>query len=162
MKTLFLIRHSKAEDEAQSDFDRKLTSDGKKLAQKMAGMLKVTPRNNSKLISSPAIRAIETAKEFSQVLGISLDQIEKNDFLYKYFTVGQFLLFLDSFKNNNELWVFGHNPVFFKISSYLSDGKISSIPKCAIVAFQTEANKWLEATPENTKLLFFENPKNYK
>lgn len=162
MKSVFLIRHSKAEDETSSDFDRNLTSDGKKLARKIAEKLKVTPGSDSKIVSSPALRAIETANEFAQTYGIRKESITKDTFLYKYSTVDRFLMFLDSNENNSELWVFGHNPMLSQIVSYLSDDKILSMPKCAVAAFQTEANNWLEATPENTKLLFFENPKNNK
>jgi len=162
MRSLFLIRHSKAEDEAQSDFDRKLTSEGKKLAKTISENIKTTPGTYSKLISSPALRAIATANIFSETYGIRLELIVKNDFLYKYSTVDRFFLFLDSFENNSELWIFGHNPMLSEIVSYLTDDKIMSMPKCAVAAFQTEANNWLEATPANTKLLFFENPKNNK
>jgi phosphohistidine phosphatase len=159
MKSVFLIRHSKAEDEANSDFDRKLTLEGKKLAKIIAEKLPITPAINSKLISSPALRAIETAVEFSKIYNIQPDLISKNDFLYKYSTVDRFLMFLDSHENNPELWIFGHNPMLSEITSYLSDHKIISMPKCAVAAFQTQANTWFEATPANTILLFFENPK---
>jgi phosphohistidine phosphatase len=162
MKSVFLIRHSKAEEEASSDFDRKLTSDGKKLAKKIAGTIKIIPGIHSKLISSPALRAIETAKVFAEEYRISTELIEKNDFLYKYSSVDRFLLFLGSYEDKTELWIFGHNPMLSDIVSYLSDNKIISMPKCAVAAFQTTAITWLEATSKNTKLIFFENPKNNK
>ena len=46
MKNLVLIRHSKAEDESNNDFERKLTNEGKKLAKTMASVLKIKPDNN--------------------------------------------------------------------------------------------------------------------
>lgn len=160
MKKLFIVRHSKAEEEVTSDFERVLTSDGKKLARKVAGSLKIVPDIHSKFLSSPALRAIETAHEFAWTYQKEVNEIEKHEFLYQYFTSERFFMFLDTHgKNNEEIWVFGHNPMFSEIVTYLTDNKIMSMPKCAVAAFQTEAKNWFKITPANTKLLFFENPK---
>lgn len=162
MKKLFLIRHSKAEDNANNDFQRKLTSDGIKLARKISGNLKITPSANTTFISSPAIRAHETAIEFTKFFRINPEIIKKDEFLYKYHSPERFLMWLDSVESNSEIWIFGHNPMLSEIVSFLTDGKYYSMPKCAVACFETNQNNWLDVYNNNTKLLFFESPKDYK
>jgi len=162
MKKLYIVRHSKAEEEDTNDFERKLTSEGKKLARKVANSLNVIPGIHSKFISSPALRAIETAQEFAQFYQKDVNEIDKQEFLYQYFTAERFFMFLDTYgKENEEIWVFGHNPMFSEIVTYLSEGQILSLPKCSVAAFQTEATNWFKTTPSNTKLLFLKNPKSH-
>ena len=163
MKNLVLIRHSKAEDETNSDFERKLTNEGIKLAKTMASVLKIKPDSNTKFISSPAPRSLETAIVFANHFSYSLEKISTADFLYKYFTVDRFFMFLESeFKNNDQIWIFGHNPMFSEITYVLSKGKICSMPKCAIVSFNITTNNWIESNESNSLLNFFENPKEHK
>jgi phosphohistidine phosphatase len=162
MKKLFIVRHSQAEEEDKNDFERKLTSEGKQLAKKVARNLKITPGIHSKFISSPALRAIETAQEFARVHQKDPNKIEKQEFLYQYFTTERFFMFLDTQgEKEEEIWIFSHNPMLSEIVTYLSENQILSMPKCAVAAFQTEATNWFNVTPANTKLLFFENHKNH-
>jgi phosphohistidine phosphatase len=163
MKNLVLIRHSKAEDESNGDFERKLTGDGRKLAKTIASVLKIKPDNNVKFISSPAPRSLETAKIFADYFSYSQDNIFTSDFLYKYFTVDRFFMFLESeFKNNDQIWIFGHNPMFSEIAYILSKGKICSMPKCAVASFDITTYNWIDVNESNSQLNFFENPKDYK
>ena len=160
MKKLIIVRHSVAEEEITTDFERKLTVEGKKLAGKVAKSLSIIPGIHSKFISSPAFRAFETAQEFARYYQKEEKDIDKQEFLYQYFTAERFFMFLDTHgKANEEIWVFGHNPMFSEIVMYLSNNQILSMPKCSVAAFQTEAKNWFKMTPDNTQLLFFENPK---
>jgi phosphohistidine phosphatase len=162
MKKLFIVRHSKAEEEDKNDFERKLTSEGKQLAKKVARNLKITPGINSKFISSPALRALETAQEFAQVYHKDPAEIEKQEFLYQYFTAERFFMFLDTqAENEEEIWIFSHNPMLSEVVTYLTENQILSMPKCSVAAFQTNAINWFNITPANTQLLFFENHKNH-
>ncbi|MBI5538982.1 MAG: histidine phosphatase family protein [Bacteroidia bacterium] len=160
MKKLVLIRHSKAEDESKSDFERRLIADGKILAKNIASRLKIKPENNTLLISSPAPRALETAEIFADHFSYPEDKITKSEFLYKYFTVDRFFMFLDSeFKNNDEIWIFGHNPMLSEISYTLSKGKICALPKSAVISFSIDSENWIDVNASNSQLDFFENPK---
>lgn len=162
MKKIFIIRHSKAEDDAPSDFERRLTTEGKHLAEKIALKISLLPAKNAVFISSPAKRAFETAVIFAKNLLFPEKSIEKDEFLYKYYTPDRFFMWLDSIENNDEVWVFGHNPMFSELLSYLTDGDLFSMPKCTVAAFKTTAKNWFEISPENSKLLLLENPKNDK
>ena len=160
MKRLVLIRHSKAEEESKSDFERKLTKEGINIAKNMVSKSNIEFNNNTKFISSNAPRALETAKIFADFFSYSHDNISTSDFLYKYFTVDRFFMFLESeYKNNDEIWIFGHNPMFSEITYILSKGKICSMPKCAIASFNITTYNWINANESIATLNFFENPK---
>ena len=162
MKTLFLVRHSKADDNSSNDFDRKLTFEGVKLAQHISNNLSIFPLTNATFISSPALRAIETAKVFAKCYFIDSNNIIEDPFLYRYFTHDRFFMWLDSIEKNEEVWVFGHNPMFSELLVYLTNGDIFSMPKCSVAAFKINTENWFDTTPKNSKLLFFKNPKNKK
>jgi phosphohistidine phosphatase len=163
MKNLVLIRHSKAEEESNSDFERKLTKEGNNLAEIIAAKLIIKPEQNTKFISSPATRAIETAKIFASYFKYSNENISTSDFLYKYFTVDRFFMFLESeYTNSNNIWIFGHNPMLSEIAYVLSKEKIISMPKCAVISFKITTDKWIDVNKSNSKLEFFENPKQSK
>lgn len=160
MKKLVLIRHSKAEDKSKSDFERRLISDGKILAKNIATKLKIKPENNTLLISSPAPRALETAEIFADFFSYPKDKISKPEFLYNYFTFDRFFMFLDSeFKNNDQIWIFGHNPMLSEIAYILSKGKICAMPKSSVTSFSIDSENWLNVNASNAQLDFFENPK---
>lgn len=160
MKTLVLVRHSKAEDEYSNDFERALTSDGIKLAQKIANAIPLHPTENIKFISSEAPRAFQTAKIFSKFLNLLPENICTHPFLYKYFTFKQFGEFLETkYTNENNIWLFGHNPMLTEIAYHLSNGKIYSFPKCAVAYFEISSENWKFANKLNSELKFFINPK---
>ena len=69
MKKLIFVRHGKAEEEAPgiSDFERSLTSSGKKISKQMARLNQ--KKNLPVFVSSPAFRALETALIFAGECG---------------------------------------------------------------------------------------------
>jgi len=70
MKTLLLIRHAKSswENPYLSDFDRPLNKRGKHDAPLMGGILKEKNMIPDTIYSSPAVRALETAKKVAEKL----------------------------------------------------------------------------------------------
>ncbi len=160
MKTLVLVRHSNAEDEYTEDFERVLTTKGILLAKNVVDELKIKPTVNSIFVSSQANRAIQTAQIFLELNNLNEKQLHSHVFLYKYFNFKQFFQFLEiNYKNENELWIFCHNPMLTEVSYILSGGKIFSFPKCAVAYFEISAENWKFANKLNSELKFFINPK---
>ncbi|OFX32056.1 MAG: hypothetical protein A2X08_17670 [Bacteroidetes bacterium GWA2_32_17] len=163
MKTLVLIRHSKAEDEYNNDFERTLTSSGIKLAQKIANSIPLPSSENIKFISSEAPRALQTAEIFSKYFNLLPENICTHTFLYNYYTFKQFVEFLETkYSNENNIWIFGHNPMLTEIVFNLSDGKIYSFPKCAVAYFEISSENWKFANKLNSELKLFINPSKLK
>lgn len=65
MKRLTLLRHAKTEAEAASgrDFDRALTERGRSDARAIAGAIRSSGASFDRVLSSPAVRAMQTAAE---------------------------------------------------------------------------------------------------
>lgn len=158
---LFLIRHSIAQDDASSDFERSLTTEGKNLIIKVTTNLPIKPAPDSVFYSSPANRAIETAKVFASFFGLK-ENIKTDEFLYRYHSPERFLMWLDTIGEVNDLWVFGHNPMLSQIVTFFTNDQIYSMPKCAVAGFESNARSWFEVNHKTSKLLFFESPKKYK
>lgn len=77
MKTLFLIRHAKSswDDPNKDDFDRPLNERGKRNAPFMGKLLKKENILPDLIISSPAKRAIATAKIIADETGYPKNKI---------------------------------------------------------------------------------------
>src|SRR5690242_21738198 len=84
MKTLFLIRHAKSswDDTALPDKDRPLNDRGKRDAPKMGKRLAKRDVKPDLILSSPAKRALTTAKIIAKKLEYKFTDIVVNDRLY--------------------------------------------------------------------------------
>jgi phosphohistidine phosphatase len=69
---LILWRHAEAED-GVPDSRRKLTARGEKQAQKVASWLKKHLPEDARILSSPAVRAVQTA----QALGLPFEEVKE-------------------------------------------------------------------------------------
>ena len=79
MKTLILVRHAKSswEEAGIDDFDRPLNERGKHDAPVMAKRLKNKNIDVDIFISSPAKRALRTAKYFTEEFDVDKKEIEQ-------------------------------------------------------------------------------------
>jgi len=129
MRSLFLIRHAKAVDISLSarDFDRDLQQKGIQRAEKIASDLKktLTIDQNTLFISSPANRAIQTAKIFASILGYPAENIRDSKELYDAHFI-EILKVINTVEDHfNKVLVFGHNPGLSNLVNYLSHAEIA-------------------------------------
>src|ERR1700682_5676255 len=82
MKTLFLIRHAKSswDDTALPDKDRPLDGAGKRDAPKMGKRLAKRDAQPDLILSSPAMRALTTAKIIAKKLDYKLEAAADSKF----------------------------------------------------------------------------------
>jgi len=111
-KTLYVIRHAKSSWDSifTTDFDRQLNERGHDTAPKMARFMKDRGEVPDSIISSPAVRAWETAQYFAQEFNIPTADIKKDQHLY-HGGIDQIfgaLFFLD--QDVECAAIFGHNP----------------------------------------------------
>src|SRR3546814_20614519 len=76
MRKLTIVRHAKASwgEAEHSDFERPLHERGRRDAQRMAAWAQHAIGLHDRIISSPALRAITTARSFHEPFGIDDDQ----------------------------------------------------------------------------------------
>jgi phosphohistidine phosphatase len=164
MKTVYLIRHAKSswEDESLSDFDRPLNERGKADAPRMGKRLKEKDFTPDLLLSSPAKRALSTAKRIADALGFPKEKIKTDRALY-HADEDELLSVIRSLNDKNDCIVlFGHNPGltdFVNAMSHDQKKLIDTIPTCGVVAFSFDLSSWKHIDFGKGTLLFYDFPK---
>ena len=154
MKQFFIIRHAKSSwsDLDLKDIDRPLNKRGSHDAPKMADyLLKVPKVAIEHIYSSPANRALSTAKIFHEKHSIS-DDIDIRKDLY-HANVEDILYIMESTDIKiNSFAIFGHNPGFTHLVNHFSKMNIENLPTCGIAHFETDIKNWEDLHPSNTIL----------
>ena len=163
MKTLLLVRHAKSswENKSISDFERVLNDRGKRDAPFMAGVLKKKGIKIDLILSSPAKRALITAKIFAKELGIPEKEIMADKNIYEASRKELLKLLIETDNSINNLMLFGHNPGLTYLSNYLCDFETDNIPTCGIISMQMDFDSWKYLGNKSCNLKFFEYPKKY-
>jgi phosphohistidine phosphatase len=162
VKILYLNRHAKSswDNNAISDFDRPLNKRGKTDAPLMGKYLAQKRRISPEIvISSPAKRAIKTAEIIAKEIGFPSSKILRNENIYE---AGPSSI-LEIIQNINDTFssamLFGHNPGFTSLASYLSNVNIGNMPTCGICRIDFDTDSWKKIEIESGTLVFFDYPK---
>ncbi|MBL7955962.1 MAG: histidine phosphatase family protein [Flavobacteriales bacterium] len=163
MKTLYLCRHAKSSwaDAGMDDFDRPLNERGQRNAPIMAKMFKERGEPVDLIVTSPANRAITTARSFATALGLSGDRFreERAIYLAERGTLAHLVNGLPG--HADRVMLFGHNPGFTDVVNYLSDAGISNLPTCGIVRIDFAVNEWQHIIKGSGTLVWFDYPKRH-
>lgn len=154
MKKLFLVRHAKAEEGSvgQKDFDRALQQKGLMDAPRMGRTIAENAERPQKLISSPALRAYQTAYFFAEQLKFETSEIELDEDIYEA-SARSLLKFVNNLEDAyDSIMLFGHNPSFSYLTEYLTKEIIGDIPTCGVVLIHFELDTW-QAVSDNTGYL---------
>ena len=113
MEAIFILRHGKAEDltesETKTDFDRKLTEDGKTKTKKLSLFFNKLEENIDLVLSSPYIRAKETAEIFVSNLDPK-PELKIVDFLSSGVSSKEISKGLADYFSHNKILIVGHAP----------------------------------------------------
>ncbi|WP_316821133.1 SixA phosphatase family protein [Pedobacter gandavensis] len=160
-KQLLLIRHGKSDwgNSHISDFDRPLNARGLRNAPEMATRILKKDQVPQLLVSSPAVRALTTARNFAQVWNKPLSQIQEETTIYEA-NVPALLKIVNQLNNkHHSVALFGHNPGLTEFANYLSNANIYNIPTCGTVLIEFPFEKWEEISHHTGNLLAFDYPK---
>lgn len=161
MKRLILVRHATAAPKGPNidDFTRSLRKKGRKESQVMVNWYKEAWEKPDLLLSSPANRAIETARIFAKGLGIRPKKIAQDDALYGGLDPDEFLALLKTLDDKHDtVMVFGHDPDFSEFAKHLVEGFGETIPKCGIVACELNRKVWRTIRAGDGRLVLFGHP----
>lgn len=161
MKTLYLVRHAKSSWDypALDDIDRPLSKRGKKNAPEMGERLVARNILPEILVSSPAKRAISTARRIADEIGFPREAIVSEDRLYLASVEDIVDVVRRTGNEVNSLMIFGHNPGFTDTANTLCGSDIYNIPTCGIAAIRFDTDDWQSVQPGEGQLLFFDFPK---
>lgn len=163
MKTLLLARHAKSDwnSPTANDFDRPLNQRGQQDAPLMASYLKQCGYSVGQIISSDALRALQTAEHYRQCLKPSHDLISYHD-LYLASLQAIVTLVQHIAPGENTVMLVGHNPGMSEALNYFSTETVSDMPTCSVGIIQFDVAQWQDAAQSSGVLLGFEYPKRVK
>ncbi len=155
-KTLLLVRHAKSSwsDSELSDIDRPLNKRGRRNAPEMGCRLADREIMPDRIVSSPAVRALTTARLIASALDF-IDDIVVDEDLYGAYSQDVLDLVSEFPDQCRTVMVVGHNPTMTDLACRFADEDIDNVPTCGILTIQATA--WTDI--EYGRLLDFDYPK---
>jgi phosphohistidine phosphatase len=150
IKTLFLLRHAKAEahDLKKNDHERRLIDKGIRHAEKMAKLVDTFRFKPEAIVTSSAARAAETAAIFADTLGLK-NQLTVNDVLYSA-SQQVYLQTIQQLPDDlDNVMIVGHNPVLEDLLVSLSSRSPfhCKMPTCGLAVVHFHVTLWSEIRP---------------
>ncbi len=156
--TLLILRHAKSSwhDHTLSDRERPLNKRGKSDAPMMGERLESSGYHCELLLSSPAVRALSTAKAVAKEIGYSKKKILIEELLY----MADIEDYLDVISQIDErvkhLMIVSHNPGSEELVEYLTFEQFDKFPTAAYALLEIDGS-WSKI--KSAKLLHFDFPK---
>jgi phosphohistidine phosphatase len=161
MKTLYLVRHAKSswKNPDIPDYERPLLEKGKKRTKKIIDYLHANEIHTKYVISSPAVRAYETAIYIANALNYPVEKIQLAPKLY-YGGIDHILEIISRVSNNyNSLMMVGHNPSITNLTNEFIEPKIDYLPTSGMVCFDFDTDTWTRIGTAENRLRFIIYPK---
>jgi len=159
MKTVYFARHAKSDwnQPGVSDFDRPLNKRGYIDSSAMA--IKIQPGSCvEKIISSDAVRALETATEYKNHLTPD-SAIIQNHALYLASHLDIAKVLQSTPDEYSSVMVVGHNPGMSDVVNYFIEQSVNDMPTCSVAIIQFDVKGWSELKGQSGHLQAFETPK---
>jgi phosphohistidine phosphatase len=144
MKTLYLMRHAKSswEEPGVADADRPLIPKGIKKTGLIVEFLLKRETKIDLMISSPAVRAYETAKLVAAGLNYPLNKINIDRKIYDGY-YDRILDIIYGISNDlNSLMIFGHNPTITNLANLFLHPGIETMPTSCVVCLSFNVINW--------------------
>ncbi|MES0874136.1 SixA phosphatase family protein [Sinimarinibacterium thermocellulolyticum] len=165
MLLLTLVRHAKSswDDPALDDFDRPLNARGERDAPRMALHVKRALGSPDRILSSPAVRALTTARVFAETLGVSAARFDQRPRIY-YEASAETLLTLVQMLDDDDrhVMLFGHNPGLTDLAHRLARCSFDDMPTCAVVQIGFDVKSWSDVDERAGTQRFYAFPKQFR
>lgn len=161
MKTLYIVRHAKSSWDSLDlpDEQRPLLEKGKKRTKKVIDFLHEKNIKVDYMISSHAVRALETAKILAHALNYPKESIRIEKSIY-YGNADSILdQFFDLPAHAESLLIVGHNPALTDFVNLFLSKPIDNLPTSGVVSFSFDTVHWEEIRTAKRKTNFTLFPK---
>lgn len=161
MKRVVIVRHGKAVPYGyENDFERDLRERGKSDAAMVSNALNSRNIFPDLIVSSPARRAIKTARIFADKLGYPSRKIREEQGIYDGFTTDAFIDLIRELPNEvNTVFFFGHNPGFHYYVANLLSAFNGDMPTTSTVGIDFNISDWNAVEARSGKLAFHLTPR---
>jgi phosphohistidine phosphatase len=160
MKRLYLIRHAKSRKDTPGlkDKDRPLSQRGKRDCLSIGRRLKAKKIKPQAFFSSPAKRALDTARAIANKVGFPRKKIKVVNALYRS-NIPKIMKAIKNIDDSVEsAAIFGHNPEFFNLANYLSPRLINKCPTCGVFGIAFGVDSWKMLRRKKGRIFFKEKP----
>jgi phosphohistidine phosphatase len=161
LKRLIIVRHAKADkkDQRLKDFDRPLTARGEKDAAEMGRRLARRGLHPDTVVSSPALRALATAKLIARELDFPWAEIRLETEAYEA-DAGALVSIVRSLDDRAEIaMIVGHNPGVTALAQTLVRTFTADLPTSAVVVLDLAVDAWAGVRSGSGRLSLFDAPK---
>jgi phosphohistidine phosphatase len=144
MKRLYLIRHAKSSwgEPGESDIDRPLLEKGIKRTMKVIRFLNERDVKIDLMISSPAVRAYQTALLVAKGIGYPEDKIQIDRKIYDGYYDRILDLIYATSGEVDSLMIIGHNPTITHLANLFLHPGIDILPTAGTVCISFDTKKW--------------------
>ena len=157
---LYIVRHGTAVDredpKCPPDPERFLTEEGTEKTRQVAKGVAEIATIPDLMLSSPYVRAMQTAEIFAKALEYPKDKIRKSDFLLPGAESLQLFRELSKDKDNSVVFVFGHAPHLDDLiaTALTSKHHITSLKKAGVALVELR-----RLVPPSGELVWLSTPK---
>lgn len=155
MKYLNIIRHAKSSWETSDldDIARPLNTRGKEAIHIIGKFLVQQRIKPDLIISSPAIRAAETAKGIASIIQYDAKNIQTEPVIY-FGTSSAIIECIQSLeKQYNDVFLFGHEPVLSSLIYHFTKKTVEKFPTCSVCRIAFNINTWKAVKSGNCDFL---------
>lgn len=169
MKRLILFRHAKSgwDDPVSRDFDRPINARGRRGAELMGRWMRSERIGFDLLISSPAVRCVETIEHFATGYGETMAPMwDKRVYLAS--SAGLLEVVQDAPDSADTILLCGHNPGFEDLVLLLvpegADGGLrdsveEKFPTAALAEIRFDVDHWADVDAGKGQLAWFRRPR---
>ncbi|VAX09941.1 hypothetical protein MNBD_GAMMA26-1479 [hydrothermal vent metagenome] len=118
-RNLLIMRHAKSDWGASRDFDRCLAKRGQHDAPRMGAWMEAQGLKPDHVVSSPALRAMETVTLACEAMGISGEEIDFDQRIYEAGLNDLLNVLGNQPQDANRVLLVGHNPGMEELVHYL-------------------------------------------
>jgi len=160
MKTLYIVRHAKSswKNPDLSDVERPILEKGKKRTRRVVDYLIDNEVKTDLIISSHAVRAMQTADILAHALKYDKEKILIDRSVYYGDSESIRKIFFDLPSDAKSLMIVGHNPTMTNFVNLFLDEKLEWLPTSAVMALRFKAGNWLNVLNTKPEILFYIYP----
>jgi len=161
MKTLYIVRHAKSSWDHQglADHERPILEKGIKRTELVSDYLVDNSYTVDLMISSHAVRALQTASIIAKGLTYPEENIQISKSIYHGNIDSVFDQLYELPDEIDSVMIFGHNPTFTSLANYFLPSKIDWLPTSAVVCIKFDTDKWEDFINAQKKVKFVITPR---
>ncbi|HEX6183201.1 MAG TPA: histidine phosphatase family protein [Pyrinomonadaceae bacterium] len=159
MKALYLLRHAKSswKEPGLQDFDRPLNNRGREAAPLVGQLIRKGKLRIDLLLSSPAVRARQTAALVKEAAGLSAELLY-DERIYEADAERLLEVVRQAADSVDVLMLVGHNPGMEELLKLLT-GEEEQMPTAALACVALDVEKWSKVREGAGRLEWLVRPK---